>query len=71
MPILEIILRQMKRSGIEEVILTVGHLDELMKAFLGDGERLGLNISYSWRSNPYSDINSVNVQTLNKRLCKL
>jgi hypothetical protein len=26
MPILEVLLRQMKRAGIEEVVLTVGHL---------------------------------------------
>jgi NDP-sugar pyrophosphorylase family protein len=29
MPILEVLLRQMKSSGVEDVILTVGHLSEL------------------------------------------
>ncbi|MFU8772172.1 MAG: sugar phosphate nucleotidyltransferase, partial [Anaerolineales bacterium] len=37
MPILEIILRQMKRAGIKEVILTVGHLAGLMQAFFQGG----------------------------------
>jgi NDP-sugar pyrophosphorylase family protein len=33
MPILEVILRQMKGAGIDRVILTVGHLSEILKAF--------------------------------------
>lgn len=52
MPILEILLRQLKRSGIEEVILTVGHLAELIHTFFQDGTRLGLQISYSFEDHP-------------------
>jgi len=52
MPILEILLRQMKRAGIEEVILTVGHLSELFRAFFQNGERFGLNIQYSFEKEP-------------------
>lgn len=48
MPILEILLRQMKRAGVDEVILTVGHLAELMQAFFQHGERFGLPIRYSF-----------------------
>jgi NDP-mannose synthase len=52
LPILEILLRQMKRSGIEDVVLTVGHLAHLLKAFFQDGRHLGLNISYSFEDRP-------------------
>jgi len=52
MPILEILLRQLKRSGIDEVIITVGHLAELIRAFFQDGTRLGLHISYSFEDHP-------------------
>jgi NDP-mannose synthase len=52
MPILEIMLRQMKRAGVEEVILTVGHLAELLHAFFQNGRRLGLNITYSYEEVP-------------------
>jgi len=52
MPILEVILRQMKAVGIDEVILTVGHLSELLKAFFQDGKRLGLRIKYSYEDTP-------------------
>ncbi|MBA4376793.1 MAG: nucleoside-diphosphate-sugar pyrophosphorylase [Anaerolinea sp.] len=51
-PILEILLRQMKRAGIKDVTLTVGHLADLMRLFFQDGSRLGLNISYSYESKP-------------------
>jgi NDP-sugar pyrophosphorylase family protein len=52
MPILELILRQMKNAGIGEVVLTVGHLAELMRAFFKDGQHLGLQISYSYEDKP-------------------
>jgi len=52
MPILEILLRQMKRAGITDVVLTVGHLAELLQLFFQDGSRLGLNISYSFEDCP-------------------
>jgi NDP-mannose synthase len=52
MPILEILLRQMKQAGIDEVVLTVGHLAELMQAFFQDGRRLGMNICYSFEDQP-------------------
>ena len=48
LPILEILLRQMKNSGVEEVILTTGHLAGLLQAFFQDGNRLGLDIRYSY-----------------------
>jgi len=52
MPILEVLLRQMKRSGVDEVYLTVGHLSELLRAFFQGGSRFGLKIQYSYEDNP-------------------
>lgn len=52
MPILEVMLLQMKEAGIEHVILTVGHLSELLRAFFKDGSQLGINISYSYEQCP-------------------
>ena len=52
LPILEILLRQMKRAGIQEVTLTVGHLAELLRAFFQDGGNLGLSIDYSYEEKP-------------------
>ncbi len=52
MPILEVILLQMKAAGIREVVLTVGHLSELLRAFFQDGSQWGINISYSYEECP-------------------
>jgi len=52
MPILEVLLRQMKACGVEDVTLTVGHLSELLKAFFQDGSQWGLNICYSYEEKP-------------------
>jgi NDP-sugar pyrophosphorylase family protein len=52
MPILEILLRQMNRYGVDEVILTVGHLSHLMCAFFQDGRQFGVKIRYSFEECP-------------------
>jgi len=52
MPILEVLLRQMRKAGVMEVILTVGHLAELLRAFFQDGERFGMKIDYSFEDRP-------------------
>jgi NDP-sugar pyrophosphorylase family protein len=50
--ILEILLFQMRRAGIQEVTLTVGYLAGLMKAFFQDGSQMGLSICYSYEDHP-------------------
>jgi NDP-sugar pyrophosphorylase family protein len=52
MPILEILLHQMKRAGVDEVILTVGHLAQLLQAFFQEGARYGMKIHYSFEDRP-------------------
>lgn len=52
MPILEILLRQMKRGGVDEAVLTVGHLAEFLRLFFQDGRKLGMKISYSYEDAP-------------------
>ena len=50
--ILEILLRQLKKSGITEVILAVNYLSHLFQALFQGGERLGIKITYSFESKP-------------------
>ena len=52
MPILELILRQLKHHGITEVTLAVNHLSHLIRAFFDEGQRLGMQISYSYEDHP-------------------
>jgi NDP-sugar pyrophosphorylase family protein len=51
-PILEVLLRQMKSAGIEDIILAIGHLGDLLRAYFQDGARFGLHISYSYEESP-------------------
>lgn len=52
MPILEIILRQLKRAGVDEAIIAVGHLSTKVNGFFKDGNRLGIKIRYSLETKP-------------------
>jgi NDP-sugar pyrophosphorylase family protein len=52
MPILEIIIRQLKRAGIDHITLAVGHLANLLRAFFDDGKKYGLTIDYSLEDQP-------------------
>ncbi len=47
MPILEVVLRQLKAAGVTRVTMAVGHLAELLQAFFGNGKRFGIPIDYS------------------------
>lgn len=52
LPVLEIVLRQLKSQGFTDIVITVNHLSELIMAFFGNGEKLGLNIVYSKEDLP-------------------
>jgi NDP-mannose synthase len=49
-PILEIIIRQLKLAGVDEVIMAVGYMSQLFQAFFQEGDRYDLKISYSFES---------------------
>jgi NDP-sugar pyrophosphorylase family protein len=52
MPILEVLIKQMKRHGVTDIILTVGHLSHLLESYFQDGSRYGVNIHYSHEEQP-------------------
>lgn len=51
-PILEIVLRQLKAQGFSRVTLAIGYMADLIKAYFGDGSKLGLEIEYSRENEP-------------------
>lgn len=51
-PVIELLVRQLQLFGVTDLTVVTGHLAELIKAFLGDGERFGLNISYFRETTP-------------------
>lgn len=52
LPILTVILKQLKHFGFTDIVIAVNHLAELIMAFYGNGEKLGLNIKYSLEETP-------------------
>jgi NDP-mannose synthase len=50
--ILEIVLRQLRAAGIEDVVIAVGHLAHLVQAVLGDGSKYGLRVGYHVEDEP-------------------
>ncbi len=49
-PFLEYLLLQLKKHGIDEVTLCVGYKAALIQAYFGRGDRLGMQISYSYET---------------------
>ncbi len=52
MPILEVLLHQIKRAGVDEVVLSVGHMSSLLRAFFQEGQHIGVHIRYSYEKSP-------------------
>jgi NDP-sugar pyrophosphorylase family protein len=51
-PILEIIINQLVAHGIEDIIITVGHMSALIMNFFGDGGQVGAKIRYFKEEKP-------------------
>jgi NDP-sugar pyrophosphorylase family protein len=51
-PILEIIIKQLKKAGFSDITLAVSYLAELIHAYFGKGEKLGIKLNYSREDKP-------------------
>jgi len=51
-PILEIVIKQLKYYGFNNIVMAVGYLKELLHAFFNDGKKWNVNISYSVEEKP-------------------
>lgn len=47
MPIIEILIKQLKAHGFKDITLCVGHLSYLIKSYFGNGKNFGVRINYS------------------------
>ena len=55
-PIIEVILRQLKRCGFNKISISTGYLHELIHAYLDSNKTLGLKITYSHEEKPLGTI---------------
>lgn len=57
--ILEIVLSQLAQRGFNRVTLAIGYLGHLIRSYVGDGSRWGLDIDYATEDNPLGTIGPV------------
>ncbi|SOD64062.1 mannose-1-phosphate guanylyltransferase / phosphomannomutase [Streptomyces zhaozhouensis] len=58
-PIMEHVLRLLKRHGLNETVVTVQFLASLVKNYFGDGEELGMDLTYAHEEKPLGTAGSV------------
>ena len=51
-PIIEHVIRNLKRYGITKIIISIGYKAELVQEYFGDGKGLGVSISYILETEP-------------------
>lgn len=56
MPILEIILKQLKKNDFKRVTITVSYMAKIIQAFFGDGANWGVKIDYSLEKKPLGTV---------------
>jgi NDP-sugar pyrophosphorylase family protein len=58
-PILDVVLRQLRRHGFEQVTIATGHLAELIEAFLRDGTAYDLAVDYHREQEPLGTVGAL------------
>jgi NDP-mannose synthase len=56
LPILAILVQQLKKLGITDLVFCVNHMAELIRAYFGSGRKLGVKIRYSVEEKPLGTI---------------
>ena len=59
MPIIEVVLRQLRSYGFRKITVSVNHLAELIQTFCGDGAKWGLDIQYCTEDRPLGTAGSI------------
>ena len=58
-PILDVVLRRLVASGFSDIVLSVGYLAELIRAYCGDGSRYGIALRYLHEDQPLGTVGPV------------
>ena len=58
-PIMEHVLRLLRRHGFDETVVTVQFLASLVRTYFGDGDELGMHLSYATEESPLGTAGSV------------
>lgn len=55
-PVIESLLKWLRRNGIKNICISIGHLGHLIKALCGDGSQWDMSIEYSEEPEPLGTI---------------
>lgn len=58
-PVLEVLLKWLRRWDIHEAYITTGHLGHLIRALCGDGSQWGMNIKYTEEHEPMGTVGAL------------
>lgn len=54
-PVMEYLIEELSRHGFDEIMINVSHLPEKIEHYFGNGERLGVEIGYSFEGHIEDD----------------
>src|ERR1043165_8512761 len=60
-PVLELLLKWLRRNGTREVCITIGHLGHLIRSFCGDGAQWDLHITYTEEFEPLGTVGALSL----------
>lgn len=58
-PILEIVIGQLRAAGIKKITMAVNHMADIIMAFFGNGEKFGVEITYSMEDKPLGTVGPI------------
>ena len=61
LPVIEMLLKWLRRSGVDKVCITLGHLGHLIRALCGDGRNWGMQICYCQEPEPLGTVGALNL----------
>lgn len=61
LPVIELLLKWLRRNGISEVLITTGYLGHLIKALCADGSAWDMQITYSEETEPLGTVGALDL----------
>lgn len=55
-PVLELLIKWLRRNDVRDVFITTGYLGHIIKSFCGDGQKWDMRISYTEEADPLGTI---------------
>jgi len=61
LPVIEVLLKWLRRNGVKQTVITTGYLGHLLKALCGDGAQWDMQIEYSEESEPLGTVGALDL----------